>query len=1011
MNKQFLFYILFATLISFSSSCIHPDSKQSAVLSQKADMTQEMGERYFETKFIGADKPFENKRDIAATRTISDYKIGTEMCGQGDLKFPRILLEMRKGYCAGIVAGRESGLIAPRSIVQIPNSPHFLLVDFGGWVRNNGRVILIERLGNEFKLRTLLEKLDYPHGLAIGPDGKSYVATQEMIFRFDPLAARPDSSVETIIRGLPGVAFQMPEGAKIEKSTHPLKQFVFDRDGAIYINIGGPSDACLKLLDSNGGCIAGEGARPTGAIWKYTPQSGKIFKTLTSTDANPPMQVIARGLRNSMALVVHPNYPQAGYAFLQGENGRDFPDPMQPNEELNSIEIGKHYGWPYCFNNESMSPEYVKFLSSNPNYKGLCKSAAAVAYRQPYSLFPPHSSPLGLQYYNSNRFPELRGTVLVTWHGYMSPGSRLAFAKVDEKGFPVKNTNALTFNQNCSSKKLIQTAEAKQVSGVQFEELISGWYGVSGSRPQGAPVGMTVADDGSIWVVEDKNASILRIDASTSIPPEPLACDSRTEEEILDLMKMIEANPTNRQRLTDIRKNLVERTCMKCHSDFYLKPEQSEDQRDWAVARYMLTQDSWLLPGNLAESRLHKRTSAWGFEKPMPDNAEHLLATDSTHRQAVATLDKLIGTIVPGEIYRVNLATAATLNLRDGKKTLCGVVPNQEIVLVVSKTPAEMPGFYRISRPPLKYIDQKKCDKNGKFYLGADFLIPVEVPRTPAAVTEELFKSQAFTKKGDFTFGIEGPAVAADGTLYVVNYKSQGTVGKINPDRSASELLKLPDGSIGNSLRISKSGTMFIADYKKHKVYAYNLKEKILGVLTESSQMSQPNDFTLAKDGSLFISDPNWKKRKGKIWHISPQGGLAELASTSGTANGIDLSSDEKTLYVGESNTNSLWAYPVADGKLGTRKLVKRFKGFEIDGLRTDTRGNIYVTRIGKGSVVKLSPSGEVLKEIILLGKDPTNLAFGGLDGKTVFVTQRDGGYIESFRVDEPGREWAMIQP
>jgi sugar lactone lactonase YvrE len=79
-----------------------------------------------------------------------------------------------------------------------------------------------------------------------------------------------------------------------------------------------------------------------------------------------------------------------------------------------------------------------------------------------------------------------------------------------------------------------------------------------------------------------------------------------------------------------------------------------------------------------------------------------------------------------------------------------------------------------------------------------------------------------------------------------------------------------------------------------------------------------------------------------------------------------------------------------------------------MDGMRCDTEGNLYITRYGKGTIVKLSPGGKVLQEIPLIGKKPSNIAFGGSDGRTVFVTLQDQGNIESFRVDKPGREWSM---
>lgn len=61
-----------------------------------------------------------------------------------------------------------------------------------------------------------------------------------------------------------------------------------------------------------------------------------------------------------------------------------------------------------------------------------------------------------------------------------------------------------------------------------------------------------------------------------------------------------------------------------------------------------------------------------------------------------------------------------------------------------------------------------------------------------------------------------------------------------------------------------------------------------------------------------------------------------------------------------------------------------------------------------KGTISVLTPDGNVQKEIALQGKEPSNLAFGGKDGRTIFVTQRQGGFIESFRTDQEGREHCL---
>lgn len=127
-----------------------------------------------------------------------------------------------------------------------------------------------------------------------------------------------------------------------------------------------------------------------------------------------------------------------------------------------------------------------------------------------------------------------------------------------------------------------------------------------------------------------------------------------------------------------------------------------------------------------------------------------------------------------------------------------------------------------------------------------------------------------------------------------------------------------------------------------------------------------------------------------------------------GTTNGIGLSPDGHTLYVGESNSGEIWSYAIDGNALINPRLVKTFEPNTIDGLRTDVSGRLLVARILKGAITVLTPDGRVQREIQLKAKEPTNLAFGGGDGKTVFVSQRQGGFIESFRTDVEGREHCL---
>jgi len=92
---------------------------------------------------------------------------------------------------------------------------------------------------------------------------------------------------------------------------------------------------------------------------------------------------------------------------------------------------------------------------------------------------------------------------------------------------------------------------------------------------------------------------------------------------------------------------------------------------------------------------------------------------------------------------------------------------------------------------------------------------------SPAIAQEAPFQSRQVTPTGEYTFGIEGPAVDAQGNLYVVNFGKPGTVGKLAAGASQSELFAvLPEGSIGNAIRFDPRGRMFVAEPFDLRSYA-----------------------------------------------------------------------------------------------------------------------------------------------------------------------------------------------
>jgi sugar lactone lactonase YvrE len=272
---------------------------------------------------------------------------------------------------------------------------------------------------------------------------------------------------------------------------------------------------------------------------------------------------------------------------------------------------------------------------------------------------------------------------------------------------------------------------------------------------------------------------------------------------------------------------------------------------------------------------------------------------------------------------------------------------------------------------------------------------------------KSVFQSVDHTQENLFSTNIEGPAFDKNGNLYVVNYQRDGTIGCVKDDGTAELFVTLPEGSIANSIQFDRKGNMYLADFKGHNVLKVNMKSKRITTYVHNDAFNQPNDLCINRRDQLFASDPNWGDGTGKLWRIDKGGKAVLLADRMGTTNGIELSPDEKTLYVNESVQRTIWAFDVdAKGNLANKRLFAQFDDFGFDGMKCDKNGNLYVARYGKGVIAILSPDGTVIREVDLKGKRCSNLVFGGVDGKTVFVTLQDRKGMEKFRSEIAGRSY-----
>src|SRR5262249_49774538 len=196
-----------------------------------------------------------------------------------------------------------------------------------------------------------------------------------------------------------------------------------------------------------------------------------------------------------------------------------------------------------------------------------------------------------------------------------------------------------------------------------------------------------------------------------------------TDKQIDELVGYVQRDGTNRQRLRQMRTGLVEKHCAGCHSDFGIRPEQSDNQKDEAVLRFVLSQDGWGYPGDPDAGRLRTRLRGLGSEKVMPADGRELIARDAAYRQLLDSIDLLVGKMVPGQRMRVRPGRVDR-KFYDRNGQTCGAIPANMVAVVVDRVAKEKPGFSRIYRPADIYLDGECQDDKG-YYLETSNLVPL----------------------------------------------------------------------------------------------------------------------------------------------------------------------------------------------------------------------------------------------------------------------------------------------
>ncbi len=238
----------------------------------------------------------------------------------------------------------------------------------------------------------------------------------------------------------------------------------------------------------------------------------------------------------------------------------------------------------------------------------------------------------------------------------------------------------------------------------------------------------------------------------------------------------------------------------------------------------------------------------------------------------------------------------------------------------------------------------------------------------------------------------EGPAWDAAGKkLYFTSHAGKKhSILRLEENGKATVWLD-PSEDV-NGMRASKDGQLLGAQSITKRI----VKFKFGGdhpaeskVLCESADLVEPNDLWEAPNGDIFFTDPDFKNKKSSaVYRVGKDGKPVKLLTDMKLPNGIAVSPDGKTLYVGDS-ADKLWrSYPIKDdGSVGEGKVFfnpESDNKNDPDGMTMDENGNLYVS--GRGGVWAVSPEGKELG-FMAVPEFVSNVTFGGEDGKTLFMT------------------------
>ena len=306
--------------------------------------------------------------------------------------------------------------------------------------RREGDVMLLRDTNGDGKadMTKAVWQKDQVHGIAL-KGNQLYLVTVNEVFRAD---IKPDGTLKEPKQ----IMKDLPDGGQ-----HPNRTIAFGPDGKLYISVGSTCNACHETRDENA--------------------------TLLVADADGKnRKIFAKGLRNTIGFDWHPVT-----GTLYGlDHGIDWLGDNEQQEELNKLEEGSNYGWPYIYGDGKYNP-----ADAPPN--GVPYETYAKQVTLPVMQLPAHCAPLDMIFYRGNQFPEAyRNDAIVTLRG--------SWNRSEPTGY-----------------KVIRIHFNEQGNPTEYTDLVSGFLVNDDQAQFSRVVGLASYPDGSVLVSDDTGGVIYRL--------------------------------------------------------------------------------------------------------------------------------------------------------------------------------------------------------------------------------------------------------------------------------------------------------------------------------------------------------------------------------------------------------------------------------------------------------------------------------------------------------------------